>query len=131
MLNKAVLLTLKKDKYPSNLIYKANVVVGNSGFSDDSCGFYKGVAFGSHFGSVSVTYGSDVILGFFNFMSFEMLFSSVDLGPTLVLKEEISGQSIKLNFVEVGDGEFRYQATVTSFFENLQAGQTLSIAIYI
>lgn len=128
MLNKAVLLTSKNE--PTNLIYKANVVVGNSGFSDDSCGFYKGVAYGSHFGSVSVTYGSDVILGFFNFMIAEMLFASTDLGSVILLKEENTGQSLKLSFMEVNNGEFVYQAMVTPFFENLQVGQTLSIAIY-
>lgn len=129
MLNKAVLLTLKKDKEPSNLIWKANVVVGQAGFGD-SYGFYKGVAYGSHFGIASVTYGSDVILGFYNFMFAEMLFASTDLGSVVLLKEENTGERLMFYFQEVTDGEFTYQAMVTPFFENLQVGQTLSIAIY-
>ena len=128
MLNKAVLLTL--GSVIGNLVYKADVVLGENPVIGGSYGFSV-IDDPSKYGSVTVTYGLDVIATFYSIFGFVIVESMVDLGATIKLVDEISGANVTMVFMKF-DGTYQYQTMtpVSGFFANMYEGQALSLAIY-
>lgn len=132
MLNKAILITRGKAENFNNLVYKAVVSIGKMP-NANVYGYYDGLdSTWGKFGEVSVLDGKGVIVGFFTFI-FGVVFSTVDLGSTILVVNETTGERSKFAFVKVTDaGEFQYQTSLDSppVFADFTEGRIVTIAVY-